>query len=214
MTISWRAVDVSGVQWSSVSVQLPGGSSFLSCSGMATMTSGTVEDGRWAQTCPILEAAPNGTYSVFIHAYDLVGNQRMQQFDGTAWLWDATFSVTGGSDDLAAPLVSEVSAEPGSVAAGNSVTISWRAVDVSGVHGSSASVWLPGEQSFLQCGMPAMTSGEAADGWWAQTCPILEAAPLGTYGVFINANDLVGNQRHQQLVDNVRVFDTTFAVTS
>ena len=165
VTITWRAVDAAGVQWTSAWVTLPGGQSILQCS-LPTMTDGTVVDGRWSQTCPILEAAPNGTYSVWISASDVVGNQRRSNTTHGLGV-RRHLHRPGGSNDVDAPVVSEVVVEPGSVTAGGSVTITWRAVDAAGVQWTSAWVTPPGGQSILQCSLPTMTDGTVLDGRWS-----------------------------------------------
>ena len=150
---------------------------------------GTATDGTYTQTCSIPAAVSNGEYQVWIHASDVVGNTRNAA--------DSTFTVTGGSSDVAAPVVASVTHEP-AVTAGNTITLTWRLTDASGVTFTTASiktsngVWLSG------CGGPgvSLSSGTATDGTYTQTCTIPDTSPDGTYSVWVEAADVAGNTRN------------------
>ncbi len=109
--------------------------------------------------------------------------------------------------DVDPPVVSEVSV-PDSVVAGESVTVTWRVTDATGVAGSSAQVTGPPIQWTLPCGAPEMTAGSVTDGTWSQICLVHEASSNGTYSVWINAQDVVGNTRVGPAES-----DATFTVT-
>jgi hypothetical protein len=212
VSITWRTADASGVQWTNANVSGPGGQ-MVQC-GSVTRTSGTVADSRWSLTCPIMGMAPNGIYTVWVSASDRVGNQRPRQFLGTGWEYDRTFGVSGGADDVAPPVVSDVVVLPDFVIAGDSVTITWRVADEWGVRWTMVNVTDPGGQMSVSCGMPTRTSGTDLDGEWSLTCPILGTTPRGTYTVWVSATDLVGNPRPRQFLGTSWEADSTFIVAS
>ena len=211
VTLTWQVTDATGVPWLSPQVIGPAGGLYHGC-GMPQMTAGSVTDGTWSQICPIYEASPNGTYAVWIAAFDVVGNDRVREYVEGALVPDATFTVTGGAGDVDPPVVSEVVAVPASVVAGESVTVTWRVTDTTGVFGSGAQVISATERS-LGCGMPRMTAGSVTDSTWSQICLINEASPNGTYSVWIPTEDLLGNNRVREWVDGAFESDATFTVT-
>ncbi len=110
--------------------------------------------------------------------------------------------------DAAGPVVSEVTV-PGSVVAGEQLTVTWRLTDETGV--SSATAWITGPTGSSLTGrsglMAQRDSGSATDGVYRQTCMVPAAAPDGTYKVRIQASDTIGNQT--PFVDSHATFTMT-----
>ena len=187
LTVTWRATDASGVSFSTAWVRSPTGVAVPGCGGSAaTRTSGTATDGRYTQTCTIPVGAVAGTYTVSVQAQDTVGNTHNAA--------DGSFTVTGGGNDVDAPVISLLD-HPGTLVAGSSLTVTWRATDASGVSFSTAWVRSPTGVAVPGCGGSAATrtSGTATDGRYTQTCTIPVGAVAGTYTVSVQAQDTVGN---------------------
>ena len=126
---------------------------------------------------------------------------------------DATFTVTSGEGggDVDAPVVSAVTVLPGSVVTGESVEVTWRLTDASGVQGTSANVSGPSGSHVYGCSLGAMqVSGTTKDGVWSLICQIPATSAVGTYTVQIYASDVAGNSRSLPMDQS----DATFTVTS
>jgi hypothetical protein len=142
----------------------------------------------------------NGQYRMWVHAEDPNGN--------TASVAGASFTVTGGGEDATAPEVLAVSVSPGDIAPGQTVTITWRARDASGVDFTTAFVRSPTGAHVSGCGGNAAvrTSGTDLDGIYSQTCTLSVAAKAGTYTVLIQAIDSADNNGNG-------IVNATFTVT-
>ena len=189
ITITWRLTDASGVTFTTAFVRNPSDGFLSGCgSGSATRISGTATDGTYEQTCTIPPAAQGGTYTVQIHAEEPNGNT----YSGNS----ATFTVQAGAiEDTDAPVLESVGVSPDPVAAGQSITITWRLTDASGVTFTTAFVRNPSDGFLSGCGSGSATriSGTATDGTYEQTCTIPPAAQGGTYTVQIHAEEPNGN---------------------
>lgn len=107
--------------------------------------------------------------------------------------------------DVDAPIISDISI-PVQVAAGDTLTLSWRVTDASGLfdlaevsffEGASTSLYIGGSGGpALWCGIPVLStriSGDAFDGRYEVACPVPDTAVNGEYFVFFFAGDLFGN---------------------
>ncbi|MEI6447334.1 MAG: calcium-binding protein [Actinomycetes bacterium] len=161
---------------------------------MASLASGSIADGVWSVTCTVPAKAVNDTYSFFLSAQDSFANSA----DGPS----ADFTVVGGSADNGAPLISDVviptSAEPG-----ETITLTWRAADPSGVKDTPYPwVYRPAPQFGVIYGegvsSPVLTSGTALDGTWSQTITLPANSVSGTYYVYISVRDELGNKTYER----------------
>lgn len=157
--------------------------------------SGNERLGRYRAGCTVPETTPNGTYTVFFQASSPVGAPSEPL--GTS---QVDFEVVNGSSDNSPPTISQVRM-PATAVVGDSITITWRAVDPSGVNYSIA--WLanggfalPDGTRVVDYGDFAVTriSGDEFDGVYSQTVRFTERSPLGTYTIWFSRRDDVGNR--------------------
>ena len=94
-----------------------------------SLASGDATDGIWTYTCTIPETVQGGTYTAIPYAQDTVGNWT----NTTNYPTQATFTVTGGIVDGDGPEMPEFSVSSTSVEPGDSLTLSVRAIDATGV---------------------------------------------------------------------------------
>lgn len=197
LTATFALKDPSGVDAGSPNAKVGGAPGWITtwCGFpiMAELVSGSGTDGVWSVTCPVPTNAVNDPYALFFSAQDSFGN--------ASWFDNAEFRVTGGSDDNRAPVVTDV-VIPEGVEPGETVTITWRAADPSGVSGAYPWVYLPGPPWGVLygpgIGAPVRTSGDATDGSYSQTFTLPENSPAGTYAVFISVRDELGNKTYEQ----------------
>ena len=161
---------------------------------MATRVSGTNADGVWSVTCKVPAKAVNNTYSLFIDSQDSFGNSSDSP--------SADFTVVGGSSDSGPPLISDV-VIPTSVKPGETITLTWRASDPSGVKDTPYPwAYRPAPQFGVIYGdgveAPVRTSGTAFDGAYSQTLTVPVNSVKGIYPVYISAGDELGNKTYQQ----------------
>ena len=201
LTATFSLEDPSGVAPGSATASIGGSPGWITtwCGFRmdAELVSGTETDGIWSVSCDVPENAVSDPYSLWAGAQDNFGNSTIS--GGTAdWI---EFVVVGGSDDNRAPVVSDVSI-PDSVEPGETVTISWRAADPSGVSGAYPWVYLPGPPWGVLYGPgveePVRTSGDATDGTYSQTLTLPANSPSGSYAVFISVRDELGNKTYEQ----------------
>ena len=106
----------------------------------------------------------------------------------------ATFTVTGGIVDGDGPEMPEFSVSSTSVEPGDSLTLSVRAIDATGVALVGFSMELNGAIITICDGFEmSLASGDATDGIWTYTCTIPETVQGGTYTAIPYAQDTVGN---------------------
>ena len=131
---------------------------------------------------------------------------------------DAADSITGiCGTDTTGPELSDV-VVPGVVNAGETITVTWRVTDASGIDtlgvglnggiGPNTRATLTGDPGFVYwsgCSLSTVTriSGSSTDGVYQASCAVPAAAPNGTYAFQISAGDMFGNG----LVDYSRFFD-------
>ena len=197
VTFTWRVRDASGLD--NTNMRFGGYSGWItSWCGFVTVAervSGTASDGTYRATCDIPANAVNGSYTVFLSASDMFGNNAA---------WDASsqfdFSVAGGSADGSPPAVSDLSVRVD----GGSVVVRWRAIDPSGVAGQSA--WLAHNvYSFASVAGPYfvynaanLVAGTTFDGVYEQRIDRRAITPNGTFTVWLTLIDTLGNKSFDQ----------------
>jgi len=120
---------------------------------------------------------------------------------------DAADPITGVCEiDTTGPEISDVSL-PGAVNAGDTITVTWRITDSSGIDslgagpdggfGPNTRAILTGAYGFVYwsgCSLAVTRiSGSATDGVYRASCSIPAAAPNATYSFQISAADMLGN---------------------
>lgn len=147
------------------------------------------------------------------------GNDRLTAgTPGDTCASDAADSISGiCGTDTTGPELSDV-VLPGVVNAGETITITWRVTDASGIDtlgvglnggvGPNTRATLTGDPGFVYwsgCSLSTVTriSGSSTDGVYEASCAVPTAAPNGTYAFQISAGDMFGNG----LVDYSRFFD-------
>jgi len=197
VTFTWRVRDASGLD--NTNMRFGGYSGWItSWCGFVTVAervSGTASDGTYRATCDIPANAVNGSYTVFLSATDMFGNNAA---------WDSSsqvdFSVAAGSADSSPPAVSGISTRVD----GGSVIVRWRATDPSGVGGQSA--WLAHNvYSFASVAGPYfvynaanLVAGTTFDGVYEQRIDRRSITPNGTFTVWLTVLDTLGNKSFDQ----------------
>jgi hypothetical protein len=197
MTFTWRAIDAGGVV--NTNLRIGGYSGWITswCDFVvvADLVSGSAVDGTYQASCSLPANAVNGSYTVFLTASDMFGNNSA---------WDPStqfdFTVVGGSADGSPPAVSDLQAR----VEGESVIVRWRSVDASGVAGQSA--WLAlNVYSFASVEGPyfvynaaVLVEGDTISGIYEQSIDRRSIAPDGTYTVWLTVLDTLGNKSFAQ----------------
>ncbi len=197
VTFTWRATDAGGV--SNTNMRFGGYSGWItSWCGFVTvaeLVEGDVFDGTYRATCDVPANAVNGSYTVFLTATDMFGNNSP---------WDSSsqfdFSIASGSADASPPAVTDLSARVD----GGSVVVRWRATDSAGVAGQSA--WLAHNvYSFASVAGPyfvynaaELVEGDAFNGVYEQRIDRRMITPNGTFTVWLTVIDTLGNKNFNQ----------------
>lgn len=194
VVFEWSASDPNGIE--QTNARVGGASGYVTWCPFpiaARRISGDEELGRYTAQCTVPANAPNGEYTVFFQASGRTGAP-------SGIDWQGTFEVVNGSSDTAPPAISEVSV-PQSASVGDSITITWRAVDPSGVDYSIA--WFSNGGFALSDGTRVVDygdlgvkriSGNEFDGVYSQTIRFTDRSPLGTYSIWLSRRDGVGNK--------------------
>lgn len=186
ITFEWTVTDPDGVEVTTARVGgPPGWVTWCPFPMLGTRISGDELSGTYRASCDVPANAPNTTYTVFF-----LGTETVQR----------DFAVTGGSTDTDAPTISNLSA-PATASLGDSITITWRAADPSGVKYSI--VWFANGGfassngvSVVDYGDYGVTrlSGDEFDGVYSQTVRFRDDSPTGTYTLWVSRADLPGNK--------------------
>ncbi|CAB4728381.1 unannotated protein [freshwater metagenome] len=190
ITFQWTVTDPDGVEVTTARVGgPPGWVTWCPFPMMGTRISGDELSGTFRASCDVPANAPNTTYTVFFMS------------DGAAGLdVQRDFVVTGGSTDTGAPSITELSA-PATASLGDSITITWRAADPSGVKYSF--VWFANGGFGSSNGVAVVDygdygvtrlSGDEFDGVYSQTVRFRDDSPTGTYTLWVSRADLPGNK--------------------
>lgn len=170
--------------------------------------SGTDEDGVYSASCTIPDVLPNGDYAVQIAAIDGAGVRAETDFQ--------PFTVVGASDDQSAPVVSDVVVSPENPGPGDTLTISWRARDESGVF--SIMPWADGpngrlvdEQGRLWMDSLAgeLVEGTPQDGIYRIELDLSEEAAAGNYRIWFSIADVIGNRDTTYSLEPAVTFEVT-----
>jgi hypothetical protein len=146
--------------------------------------------------------AENGVWRLdSVYLRDCAGNARwLQRAELDVLGIDASFTVTGGTEDLEAPVLSALSVEPGTVVPPGSVTVrATIADDVSGF--VWATIWLrsPSGGQSVTSGDPGMGFRSLGGDRYEATLTFGEHAEPGTWQVsFVALRDAAGNYRDLQ----------------
>ena len=186
ITFQWTVTDPDGVEVTTARVGgPPGWVTWCPFPMLGTRISGDERSGTYRASCDVPANAPNTTYTVFF-----LGTETVQR----------DFVVTGGSTDTDEPTISNLSA-PATASLGDSITITWRAADPSGVKYSF--VWFANGGfasgngvSVVDYGDYGVTrlSGDEFDGVYSQTVRFRDDSPTGTYTLWVSRADLPGNK--------------------
>lgn len=186
ITFEWTVTDPDGVEVTTARVGgPPGWVTWCPFPMLGTRISGDELSGTYRASCDVPANAPNTIYTVFF-----LGTETVQR----------DFVVTGGSTDTDAPTISNLSA-PATASLGESITITWRAADPSGVKYSI--VWFANGGfasgngvSVVDYGDYGVTrlSGDEFDGVYSQTVRFRDDSPTGTYTLWVSRADLPGNK--------------------
>lgn len=187
ITVTWRVADASNV--AATFVGISGRQGWASwCNWLpARLSSGTEGDGTYSVTCQVPENAINDTFSIWIGAADMLGN--------ATWLEEkASFAVIGGSDDFEAPTVSDV-ALPASARPGETITVTWRAQDATGVDFAFIFLRGPADSGLTVWGSAAeLVEGDGRDGTYTLSVEIPADEPYNQYDAYLWIGDGVNNR--------------------
>ncbi len=202
VAFTWRVTDTGGV--SNTNMRIGGYSGWITswCDFVvvADLVSGDTFDGIYRANCALPANAVNGSYTLFLTATDMFGNNAA--WDGSTQF---DFSVSNGSADAQPPAVSDLQAR----ADGDSVIVRWRAADPSGVGGLSA--WLAYNVysfasvagPYLYYNAPVLVEGDTFDGVYEQKIDRRAITPSGTFTVWITVIDTLGNKSFDQTTSTI-----------
>ncbi|MEI8357151.1 MAG: hypothetical protein RL698_792 [Pseudomonadota bacterium] len=201
LVFTWQVTDVSGVY--DIAEGQPGTTAFVGgpsgwvrfCTfGLAgKRIAGDEKSGVYEARCDFPASTPNGTYSVFVGASDLYGNQAFSS--GT------TFEVVAGSTDAAVPSLTEVRTDAATYAPGAAVTFTFRATDATGVayvvpwaFGPNGRLVDDAGRLWLDYAVAGLVSGDAKDGRYSVTLKLSDTAASGTYVLWFSIGDVLDNR--------------------
>ena len=205
LLIEWSVEDSNGIE--QTSARVGGASGFVHWCDfpiMGSRISGDERLGRYRAGCAVPANAPNGKYTVFFLVSSREGTPTKPL--GTS---QVTFEVVSGSNDDSPPTISQVSM-PSAASVGDTITITWRAADPSGVDYSYA--WFANGGFALADGTRVVDygdlgvtriSGNEIDGVYSQTVRFYDRSPLGTYTVWFGRRDGVGNRSIDQVAATI-----------
>jgi hypothetical protein len=164
------------------------------CGQNLTLTAGTPEAGTWTANCTVPSDVIDGEYTIEPFAQDTLGNWTNSN-GGTTDPTRGNFIIAGGNADKQGPSFTELVVTPSQAKIGQTVTITLKASDASGVTRAGVITYRKG--TFKQndfCGQELkLTSGTPQDGVWTMTCVIPAKTPYGEYEMEPFAQDSLGN---------------------
>lgn len=201
LEISWRVTAEGGIDTVSeqsgtwMFVRSPSGFvSWCAVPTHAALASGDGFDGTFVATCDLPADAPNDRYGVSIAAVDARGQWSEVTEAGT-------FTVSGGSDDVAPPLPSDRTVTPSVARPGDTVTVRFRLQDDAGVayavpwvFGTNGLITDPNGAMWVDYAPAALVAGDGHDGTWEVALPLRADLPAGIYGLSFSLGDVVGNE--------------------
>jgi hypothetical protein len=164
------------------------------CGQNLALTAGTPEAGTWTANCTVPSDVIDGEYTIEPFAQDSLGNWTNSN-GGTTDPTRGNFTIVGGNADKQGPSFTELVVTPSQAKIGQTVTITLKASDASGVTRAGVITYRKG--TFKQndfCGQELkLTSGTPQDGAWTMTCVIPAKTPYGEYEMEPFAQDSLGN---------------------
>lgn len=190
ITITWRATDESGVAGTYVHVGGRQGWATWCFGQSARLVSGDARDGTYSVTCAVPATVINDVFEVWLGAYDALGN-------GGGSTDVGSFVTTGGSNDLGAPLLSDVTFDP-VVRAGESIVFTFRLQDETGLGFATAFLRGPGGIGspiiWLYTAPLERISGDERDGVYRLELPTSPDAVITEYEAWLWFGDSVNNR--------------------
>ena len=201
LVFTWQVSDLSGVydiaEGRPATTAFVGGPSgwvrFCTFGLAGRRIAGDEKSGVYEASCDFPSSTPNGTYSIFVGASDLYGNQAFSS--GT------TFEVVGGSTDVTVPSVTEVRTDASTYAPGASVTFTFRATDETGVayvvpwaFGPNGRLVDDAGRLWLDYAVAELVSGDAKDGRYSVTLKLSDTAASGAYVLWFSIGDVLDNR--------------------
>jgi hypothetical protein len=202
MTVTLRLSDPSGVYqfeegdgaWMSIGGAPGWITEWCGFALVATRTAGSPTDGTYRATCAIPATAVNGTYSLFVSAADIHGNNTYAD--------PVDFAIVNGSNDDDVPVISDLELSGEVFAPGDEITFTYRVTDETGVRYTVP--WAFGPNGFLvnlatgrlwlEYAAATLVSGDARDGVYQVTLRLSEEAIAGTYTLWFSVGDTLGNR--------------------
>ena len=202
LVVTWRVRDPAGLSDDGAGrpatwVRIGGTSGWVSWCDftlMGTLVEGDLFDGRYEAVCAVPTSAVEGGYGLWFGA---------SSSSGASFLPEAaeTFEVVGGSTDADVPRVTELAVTPPSAAPGETVTLTWRATDATGV--AYVVPWAMGPNGrfvddagalWLSWGEATLIEGDERDGRWEVSLELSGSAVSGRYDLWLSRGDTLGNR--------------------
>ncbi|MFM8927655.1 MAG: calcium-binding protein [Rhodoluna sp.] len=193
-SIQWLLSDQSGVNMSWASIGgAPGWiTGWCGFGVVANRLSGDEYMGSYGLDCKIPEDAVNGEYSLFVNASDRFGNTT---------IWGATFvfTVSGGSDDNAAPQLKNIEVS-GQLVAGGKFSITMSFEDETGIQEVYAFIaakpggFWDGAQYATAVGYPVLIEGDSKKATYRQDFVFRENLPSRNFEIWLGMRDTLGNK--------------------
>jgi len=201
VTFIWSVKEVTAVSSSWVKIGGPSGWVTTWCGfGLeGTRISGTAQAAVFSATCQVPADAVNTEYTAFFDASDIFGQNAQSS--------SANFRIIGGASDASAPVVSQLAVSSPTLTYGQTLDITFKAEDETGVQGVIAWIAHNGYgfannqgQSHIDYGTYAvtLTSGDAKSGTYLQRIGLNASAPTGEYTLWISVIDTLGNKVFDQ----------------
>ena len=203
LVFTWQVSDLSGVydiaEGQPATTAFVGGPSgwvrFCTFGLAGKRIAGDEKFGLYEASCDVPASTPNGTYSIFVGASDLYGNQAFS--NGT------TFEIVGGSTDVTVPSVTGLRTDASTYAPGASVTFTFRATDETGVayvvpwaFGPNGRLVDDAGRLWLDYAVADLVSGDAKDGSYSVTLKLSDTAASGTYVLWFSIGDVLDNRTY------------------
>jgi hypothetical protein len=188
VTVTWRVSDPSGIAGTYLHVGGYQGWAGWCFGQQADLIAGDDRDGTYSVTCDVPAVVINDTFSLWIGAHDALGNGTSPDRPSAA-----EFITTGGSNDLDAPVLTDVTfadaAQPGTT-----FTVTFRLQDETGVGFASAIVRQLSPTLIIWGGEVERISGDERDGVYTVALEIPADARPGLYEAWLWFGDPVNNR--------------------
>ena len=156
-------------------------------------TAGTATSGSYSVTFRVPRYLTPGNYTATLSVFGTVGESSLYEPDQFPFPAAATTGVVvtnTGAVDSAAPVLTFISATPGSLGAGSATPLTVKVSVTDNLSGvDRVSVYLTASGSFFYVGEAVRISGTARDGIWEMSAPLPSNIPPGVYAMEIDAAD-------------------------